>query len=900
VSDTLHTTQNGCACGCCDGDTRLTPQRVDNRPGLTALAYRVGTHPTFKRSMLSCLSSVDYPALADLRTRDDDDFAIAIIDAWAIVADVLTFYQERLANESYLRTALERLSVGELARLIGYRLRPGVAASTYLAFTLEEAPGSPDQATKRTAIEAGTRVQSVPAPGETPQAFETIADIEARVEWNAIRPRLTTRHPVAGDTTAPLLFEGLATGLKAGDGLLLIPDDGGSPVFRQVKTISLQSTEGRTQVILQPLSTSGATVIGPILNLGLGALATVNVGSITSTFRSSTPVSGSDFHAAAMMSRFDTGDVFANIIATRPPAPAVFAFRIRAAVFGHNAPRWDTLPVAQRIGEWSPDPDDSDFKKGIYHDRSGTWADGTLAAFGTEPANSKQVFLDQSQPTVVKGGWIVLKDGGTAQPYEVTDATDVSKADFAVTAKVTRVSLDTSFGLSNFHIRNTTVFAQSEELRLARLPIATAVAGAEVELEGFVDGLTEGQVLLVSGELTTMRGVRACERVTIVHVQHLLDVDGYTVIGISALTHSYVRSTVVVFGNVAPATHGETVEEVLGSGDASRAYQQFSLRQSPLTYTTADTPAGARSTLQVRVNDLLWHEAPALYGHGPTERIYATQLEEDGATTVTFGDAVRPPTGQQNIRARYRKGIGKSGLVKAGQLSLLLSRPSGVKAVVNPVPSSGAAEPESADAARRNAPLGVLTLDRAVSLKDYEDFARAFAGVEKSLATWFAERGTTGVLLTVAGPDGAEIAPDSDTARNLIDALGKAGDPFLVCRVRSYRPALFRIEASVKIHADYIAARVIAAVENTLRLRFGFDAGSFGDTIAMSDVMTAIQVTPGVIAVDVDQLYRVDAGAAGLNSRLRASPPVIARNGTDAGAELLMLDPAPLDLRVMS
>ena len=63
--------------------------------------------------------------------------AIALLDAWATVADVLTFYQERIANESYLRTATERVSLVHLAALIGYRPRPGVAAGAFLAFTLE-------------------------------------------------------------------------------------------------------------------------------------------------------------------------------------------------------------------------------------------------------------------------------------------------------------------------------------------------------------------------------------------------------------------------------------------------------------------------------------------------------------------------------------------------------------------------------------------------------------------------------------------------------------------------------------------------------------------------------------------------------------------------------------------
>ena len=89
-----------CLCGCCQGLTASTPVEVFNRPGLAAIAYRAGTQPLFKRSMLAALSRES--ALAGLGTRDDDDVSIALLDAWATVADVLTFYGERIANESYL------------------------------------------------------------------------------------------------------------------------------------------------------------------------------------------------------------------------------------------------------------------------------------------------------------------------------------------------------------------------------------------------------------------------------------------------------------------------------------------------------------------------------------------------------------------------------------------------------------------------------------------------------------------------------------------------------------------------------------------------------------------------------------------------------------------------------
>src|ERR1019366_1362619 len=90
-----------CTCGCCAGVGVQTPREVSNLPGLSSIAYRTGTWTTFRESMHARLSSFDYPALAPLKTRASDDFTIALLDATAVMLDILTFYQERLANESY-------------------------------------------------------------------------------------------------------------------------------------------------------------------------------------------------------------------------------------------------------------------------------------------------------------------------------------------------------------------------------------------------------------------------------------------------------------------------------------------------------------------------------------------------------------------------------------------------------------------------------------------------------------------------------------------------------------------------------------------------------------------------------------------------------------------------------
>ncbi|HSD47051.1 MAG TPA: hypothetical protein VLB87_10515, partial [Pyrinomonadaceae bacterium] len=106
------------SCGCCEGTRKITPVSTVNRPGLDALTYRIGTHGAFFQTMKARLANmiVEAPGadgqtietfypLQDLTTRDPSDPAIALLDAWATVGDVLTFYQERIANEGYLRTA---------------------------------------------------------------------------------------------------------------------------------------------------------------------------------------------------------------------------------------------------------------------------------------------------------------------------------------------------------------------------------------------------------------------------------------------------------------------------------------------------------------------------------------------------------------------------------------------------------------------------------------------------------------------------------------------------------------------------------------------------------------------------------------------------------------------------
>jgi Baseplate J-like protein len=210
-------------CGCCEVSA-ATPITAFNRPGLTAIVFRVGTYSNFRLSMLQRIARMQ--ALSALQTRSDDDYAITLLDMWATVADVLTFYQERIANEGYLRTARLRDSILRMARLLDYQLRPGVAATTLLAFTLDK------NASLR--IPIGLRVQSIPADDEKPQIYETLESFlaDARLNSRRILPAPEGFNPLARGSTSGILApgpEGLAAAAAISPGnrfLLFEPTTG--------------------------------------------------------------------------------------------------------------------------------------------------------------------------------------------------------------------------------------------------------------------------------------------------------------------------------------------------------------------------------------------------------------------------------------------------------------------------------------------------------------------------------------------------------------------------------------------------------------------------------------------------------------------------------------------------
>ena len=319
-----------------------------------------------------------------------------------------------------------------------------------------------------------------------------------------------------------------------------------------------------------------------------------------------------------------------------------------------------------------------------------------------------------------------------------------------------------------------------------------------------------------------------------------------------------------LFGNVCGATHGQTIAgEVLGDGDNSSTFQTFRLQKSPVTFIhQPGAPHGVADTLQIQIAGVIWKEATEFFGHTSDERIFVTTQDAKGMS-VQFGDGVtgsRLPSGRANVTGTYRQGIGLVGNVSAGALRTLISRPAGLKSVSNPGPATGGAEPESLDQTRQNAPNTVRTFGRIVSLQDFEDAAREFAGVAKARASWAWSGEEQVVYLTVAGSGGAAII--GQTFADLVADLNARRDPNRALVVRSYKSVPLHMSALIFVSADHVRDTVLAAVNAAVSVYFSFNQQEFGRPLHLSGVYAVLQSVDGVVGADINSLGYKNAADA--------------------------------------
>jgi hypothetical protein len=762
---------------------------VSNPPGLGQVSYRAGDFTGFRRALLRPLPGEQ--AIGPWRPAAGD-LGLQVLEWWAYLGDVLTFYNERIANESYLRTATQPGSVANLVALLGYQPAPGLAATGIVAAIRSAAhPAEP------LSVPAGMMVGSVASAGVPAQAFET--DTAATFTGPSSLP--VTLPPGPALTVGPdgeaqsVLLAGPVSGARAGDRLLLADsgfagqDDNWSLVTVGRITSAPDPATGVANTLVGLSATSRGPAPAPPL-LPQASYRLLRPAGAAALWNRGAPVSG------------------APVVALAAPATAPVPAAQPGTAQAGAAPAGTTLTVHLSAAAGAISPGDT-----VLFD----CGSGAPSALGSVIATSEELWA-VSYPTTPgappSSPPIIIPH--TVLTIVTADAAALEGADPAtVTMRYGFTDVGTLTGVP--------------AASLASLPVTAAVPAAPP-----LGSTAVLQDVTGAGVLVTITSAGP----------------GQVTLAGAGTPPSAITTPLAVplqlLTSLLPVSRGTTVSgQVLGSGSAALASQSFTLAHSPLTYLPgADGPV---STLAVYVDGVQWQEVPSFYGQAPDARVFTVSRSPDQAvTTVTFGDGIsgaRLTTGSGNVTATYRYGSGAAS-PPAGRLTTILSPQPSLASLRNPVAVSGGADPQAPADVRANAPASALTFGRAISASDYEALAARVPGVTRVAAIWAQSGQCPGATLYV---DGGQA-----TAAAVSTALAGAGGPGGTLVVLPAAPVEVSLSCSLVVAADRVAATVTAAataaVTNPVSGPFSPARQGIGQRLYRSAIDAALMV-PGVVAV---------------------------------------------------
>lgn len=741
----------------------------------------------FRRALLRPLPGEQ--AISDWRP-EPGDLGLQVLEWWAYLADVLSFYNERYVNESYLGTATQSGSIANLVALLGYQPGPGLAATGMLA-----AVSPAGQQTASTVLPAGMSVSSTASPGVPSQTFE----VDSPASFTGPSTVPVALHPVPTlpqyDDGSPesVLVAGRVSGVRVGDRLVLVASDfTGDNDFWSLVTVTA----------LTPAPDPATGVVNTTVEFAQGGWGPIPPLSGRDT--PAIPASPQDSTTYRLLRPTATAAIMnpAELSEPRPPSereqPVVTFTSKRATI--------RRVHLSAAVRAISP---------------------GDLVLFDRGPRNSAALAVVTATSEAL---WAIPFPGTRLpRPPDIVVAhtvLDVETVDFGVLLEAreanTLGSIAVRYGL---HDIGTIIGVPPPQLCHLGETVGAAYTPPADGATAFLQDANGAGVLVTvlgadSGDVTVAPpGTAPSAPPALVPLRVPLAVPLQLLL------------------NLVSVSRGKTVTgEVLGNGNAVLAGQSFTLSKSPLTYVPGD--AGFVSTLRVMVNQIEWNEVPSFYGQAATAQVFmVTRSPDQTVTTVTFGDGVngaRLPSGTGNVVANYRYGSGEAS-PSAGLLTTIGQPQLNLASIQNPVPVSGGQDPQTADDVRTAAPASVVTFGRAISATDYEQVAAQATGVNRAVATQ-----RTPVTVYVGG-DPAAVA-------SVNMALAGTGDPNRRVMVAAANAIELTLSGTLVLAPGQSGSAVQKAAQEALASLFSPGSMGIGQRLYRSALDAALMV-PGVIAV---------------------------------------------------
>jgi hypothetical protein len=811
----------------------LFPATITNRAGLSHVDFRIGSYTDIREYLLRGLDVE--PTLLGWTHRAPDDPGIALLEGAAILGDILTFYQELYANEAYLRTARWRESVANLVKLLGYRLTPGVGGHGTFAFELHgSAP---------VLVPSGFPISAQLDSAATPEDFQTSSDLTAYPQLSRFR-LYRPRNPASAILPGPNQLEIAAVGgagdiesvdaldITAGDRVLLAPN---ASIFDDANQDLAHFVFEKTEILVvkkveRVLDRRIITFEGALTRARPATVTAYKLGRSFRHFGAAAP---------ALTTRVSGG------FPTQEPT-----------LIYRNM----TMPSMSEEGYYTAfAPTDMPLDREV----------NDLAAGGILLCEADHYsWFGSTHITVARR--ITSLRSFTATWGNLTGATTIVSLDSHLVKNNLAAALSpVDIRTARFHETKSAPFTLRALSTWPTGPFRNAIVSAFGTLADM--SALAGRTLLLQGDDGTVQSLTVLSRAEDFSPAGRDEVHRWMwPVQLDRIPTPFTRDDfdelsphVTVFGNVVQATQGKQQRDaILGNGDARQSYQTFKIPKSPLTYLAiaGETPPEAPE-LEIWVTDRRWARVQSLFGRGGKEEVYVVREDANGDSWVQFGDGesgARLPSGMNNIVAKWRVGVNAHGFLKESTTPQAGAKLERFDKVRLPGLVAGGAPPETGGHARQTAPGRVQTLDRLVSLRDYETETMTIAGVALASARWATVDNVPAVVLTLLMDSGREA--EIDAVRQSVTTANRCRGPrrFPIIAVQGHRRWTY-LSAKVTLDPSWEESGVLAAIYDALlhEVRddddvtpaglFTLAARAFGESEYATRIEGAIQRVGGVV-----------------------------------------------------
>lgn len=814
------------------------------------------------------------------------DYGWEVLRSYARACHVLTEYIDAYANETFLGTATQWDYVRRLVEMLDYHPSPRASAATDIALLAK--PG------KSGTVETGFAFKNKPEDGSPAAIFETLEDIDVDYTLNALRPLDWNRSQepfpdlVVGPYSADFPLAEAVEGVSAGSiGVLLIEGVAGvySGIAVTVKAVvddSLTLQSHANEIPTGVLRHQVRLLLKPALKQsprlsGDGVVVLDSDHGLTTVDRVAWD-GGASGWLAARVKEVD-GD---RVLLSGAHSPVVnqLLYRMLNAKaqnvivktsWGDYPFNRVVIPLEEQRGTPSVwDVDLGRIDEAAIHEQTilnlGVLSEGLYDY--VDPAIASEVYyvlvgdavasvaevapqsleLDGDPGDLATGDWLVVDIGAELQAAEITDLAEGENS-YKLTLLPDLTAAETLYGEFELDLR-------PAEYDLNRTPVIDTGENSDqfsilpLDLSGLSD-------LLEAGRRAIVADLEQAIAVTVTEV----DLAGGSIkvvppipvgeLSATGAATPFQRHNTLIHANVARAGHGESQQDkILGSGDATRSSQGFDFDVDDVSFVPDPAfSSGVRAAVIVNVDGRTWQQVPSRNDSSPEDPHYTVRVKEDSTLRIEFGNGSsgrRLPSGGNNLRISHRSGAGLSGNLAPYSLVKVIKPHHLIEGIAQPISSTGGNDMEGVESMRDNAAAGVLTLDRAVSLSDFQHMAQRNSGVWQARALrrqpGLSRSDRIEVVLVPAG--GGALGTLGTAVENFLSAHALPG---VEVSAVLFETIIMDLKLVLRIkEEEYDPDMVSAAVAEAVAAAFSLEHSSLGEPLFRSRVFQVVEAVVGV------------------------------------------------------